>query len=219
MRAVLPFRGRNLPLLIAAGAFTALALMLSIGHGMHSHAVSLPRPAPPPPVILSHPAATDTGIAAQVAPGERAFSIRVAEDEIVGGFLQSGDRVDIFATLPGSLFPARNAQSVPDRSQTLLLLQQIQVLAVGETRATKGAVQSGARTVSLSLTPTALARLALAQRFGKISLAIRNPHDAVKVAPEHATLADLVPLPGHARGRSNGIPIYAGTHRGWSRLP
>jgi pilus assembly protein CpaB len=219
MRAILPFRGRNLPLLIAAGAFTSLALMLSFGHGMRGHDVSLPRPAAAPPIIASHPAATDIGIAARVAPGERAFSIRVAEDEIVGGFLQSGDRVDIFATLPGSLFPARNAQAQPDRSQTLLLLQQIQVLAVGETLATKGAVQSGARTVSLSLTPIALARLALAQRFGKISLAIRNPHDAARVAPERATLADLVPLPGHARGRTGGIPIYVGTHRVWSQVP
>lgn len=219
MRAALPFRGRNLPLLIAASAFTTLALMLSLGHGLHGAAVSSPRPAAPPPVAPTHPAAAEIGIAAHVAPGERAFSIRVAEDEIVGGFLQSGDRVDIFATLPGSLFPARNAQSVPDRSQTLLLLQQIQVLAVGETLATKGAVQSGARTVSLSLTPAALARLALAQRFGKISLAIRNPQDAAKVAPERATLADLVPHSGRAHGKMDGIPIYAGTHRGWSRLP
>lgn len=211
MRAVLPFRGRNLPLLIAAGGCTALALMLSLGHGVHRHSTP-PRAAAPPPVVAAPP---DIGIAAHVTPVERAFSVRVAEDEIVGGFLQSGDQVDIFATLPGSLFPARNGRAVPDRSQTLLLLQDIQVLAVGETLNTKGAVQSSARTVSLSLTPNALARLALAQRFGKISLAIRNPHDVAKVAPERATLADLVPLPTPTRIQRGGIPFYTGTHRVW----
>jgi pilus assembly protein CpaB len=45
------------------------------------------------------------GIAARVLPGQRAFSIRVGEDDIVGGFLQSGDHIDVFATIPGSVFP------------------------------------------------------------------------------------------------------------------
>ncbi len=39
--------------------------------------------------------AAAAGIGARVPLGERAFSIRVVEDEIVGGFLQSGDHVDI----------------------------------------------------------------------------------------------------------------------------
>ncbi len=149
MRAVLPFRVDNRPLLIAAGGFAALALMLSLVH-VHKNSVPLraaptiARPVPQPMVP-----ATDNGIAGRIEKGERAFSIRVAEDEIVGGFLQSGDHVDVFATIPGSVFPARNAQDQPDRSQAVALLQNILVLAVGGTLATKGAVQPDVRTVSL----------------------------------------------------------------------
>src|SRR5262249_14763591 len=77
------------------------------------------------------------GIGARGPRGQRAFSIRVTEDDIVGGFLQSGDRVDILATIPGSAFPAKDAQDLPDRSQAVLLLQNVLVLAVGENSATR----------------------------------------------------------------------------------
>jgi pilus assembly protein CpaB len=166
------------------------------------------------------------GIAAHVRPGQRAFAIRIAEDDIVGGFLQSGDHVDVFATIPGSVFPSKTAADVPDRSQSVLLLQNILVLAVGENPATHGSVQSSARTVSLELTPDGLARLALAERFGKVSLAIRKPGDDAVAQSSSAVLADL--LPGMARDNTpepqvartepvrrhsaSGIPVYLGTH-------
>jgi pilus assembly protein CpaB len=161
-----------------------------------------------------------TGIAGRLATGQRAFSIRVAEDDIVGGFLQSGDRVDILATLPGSIFPAKGAENVADRSKVLLLLQNIPVLAVGENLAPGGAAQPGARTASLALTPAELTRLTLALRFGKVSLAIRKPGDGETSPAVDATLADLLSA-GHETGPVAGrasspaatrrIPFYAGT--------
>lgn len=42
------------------------------------------------------------GVAALVAAGERAFSVRVSEDQIAGGFLRVNDHVDVFVTLPGA---------------------------------------------------------------------------------------------------------------------
>jgi pilus assembly protein CpaB len=157
------------------------------------------------------------GIAGRLAAGQRAFSIRVAEDDIVGGFLQSDDRVDIFATLPGSIFPAKGADSVPDRSKVLLLLQNIPVLAVGENLTTSGAVQPGARTVSLSLTPTQLTRLTLALRLGKVSLAIRKPGDDEISQTPSVTLGNLLSTnANHASAPAalRRIPFYAGTHVG-----
>jgi pilus assembly protein CpaB len=170
---------------------------------------------------------SEVGIAARVSAGERAYSIRIAEDEIVGGFLQSGNHVDIIATIPGSAFAARDAQNLADRSQTVLLLQNVLVLAVGENSATKGSVQAAARTVSLSLPPKELARLALAVRFGKVSLAIRRPGDATVSENTSATLADLVRLPtgnasDHVVRHSAGIPFYAGsraTVAKWGNAP
>jgi pilus assembly protein CpaB len=159
--------------------------------------------------------AASLGIAARVPEGERAFSIRVAEDEIVGGFLQSGDHVDIFATIPGSAFPAIDAQTMPDRSQAVLLQQNVLVLAVGENPATRGSVQAAARTVTLSLPPARLARVTLALRFGKVSLAIRRPGDTEVAEVANATLTDLVPPPRPAAQRQHdGIPFYAGAHSG-----
>jgi pilus assembly protein CpaB len=163
--------------------------------------------------------ASTLGIAARVQPGQRAFSIRIAEDDIVGGFLQSGDHVDVFATIPGSVFPSKTAGDVPDRSRSVLLLQNVAVLAVGENPATRGSVQSGARTVSLSLAPDGLARLALAERYGKVSLAIRMPGDNSRAQQVSAVLADLIPVtvPENSPSpsapkvrRASGIPFYAG---------
>jgi pilus assembly protein CpaB len=160
----------------------------------------------------------DIGIAARVPPGQRAFSIAVMEDQIVGGFLQSGNRVDIFATIPGSVFPQRAVTGIADRSQAVLLLQNIQVLAVGENSATRGAIQSSAHTVSLSVTPEQLARLTLALRYGKISLAVRNPGDTVVTDAASATLTDLLPAsqeshatPSLHSRRPQGVPLLLGT--------
>jgi pilus assembly protein CpaB len=160
--------------------------------------------------------AASLGIASRVPEGERAFAIRVSEDEIVGGFLQSGDHVDVFAAIPGSVFPAAGAQNSPDRSRAVLLLQNVPVLAVGENPATHGSIQSAARTVTLSLPPPQLARLTLALRFGKVSLAIRKPGDNGIADAADATLTDLVPAQPQAvtsveRPR-HSIPFLAGAH-------
>jgi pilus assembly protein CpaB len=174
--------------------------------------------------------AASAGIAARVPEGLRAFAVRVSEEDIVGGFLQSGDRVDVFATIPGTVFPAKNASDVPDRSETLLLLQNVSVLAVGESLATKGSVQSSARTVSVAVTTDQLGKLALAQRFGKLSLAIRNPSDKAVAADERITFSDLNPnalaakpaaqhvTTGHTnRNSASGVPFLAGAQ--WSTAP
>lgn len=175
--------------------------------------------------------AASLGIAAKLATGQRAFSIRIAEDEIVGGFLQSGDHVDVLTVIPGTVFPAQTTGDVPDRSMSVLLLQNILVLAVGENLAGTGNVQSNARTISLSLEPGQASRLALAQRFGKVTLTVRHPGDNSHTEMPAVSLNDIVPQAGHQaapeqRQQSRrvqvpaGIPFYAGnrvTRAGWSR--
>lgn len=134
------------------------------------------------------------GVAALVQSGIRAFSVRIAEDQIVGGFLRVNDRVDVFATLPDSVFPQTmdGGHKAADQSRTTLLLQNIEVLAVGEKLETKGAdALNGARTVTLAVAPDEAARIALADRLGKMTLAIRNPADK-NIAPETTvSLSDL----------------------------
>lgn len=166
------------------------------------------------------------GVSALLPEGERAFSIRVAEDQITGGFLRVNDRVDVFVTLPGSVFSENMLadRREADKSRATLLLQNVTVLAVGERLSTKGPeAVNGVRTVSLAIAPDAVARLALADRLGKVALAIRNPLDKT-VAPESSvSLADLgtgtvagadtVPEPVRKKADGTGghrITIYSG---------
>ena len=139
------------------------------------------------------------GVSALLPEGQRAFSIRVTEDQIIGGFLRTNDRVDIFVTLPGSVFPKDTAADSreADQSRATLLLQNVVVLAVGDMLSTKGPdAINGVRTVSLAIAPEAVARLALADRLGKVSLAIRNPSDQTVAANASVGLADLGMVPG-----------------------
>jgi Flp pilus assembly protein CpaB len=164
---------------------------------------------------LAKPAAAPVGITAHLPAGQRAFSLRVGEDDIVGGFLQSGDQVDVLATIPGAVFPQEDAAKHPDRSSTVLLLQNIHVLAVGNSL-TAGPVQADARTVSLALAPEQLVRLSLAVRLGKVSLAVRRPGDDGVSATATATLTDLLPIehaaPPVAAPRASVSAASAGPH-------
>ena len=148
---------------------------------------------------------TSAGLAALVPDGFRAYSIKVTEDDILGGFLKVGDHVDIYVTLPGNLFAQQQVagEKTADRSRAALLLQNIQVLAVGQKLSTPGAeADLGARTIALAANPDQVARLALAQRLGELSLAIRKPGDD-KVAD--ARLIDLQDMqPSIAGGKSSG---------------
>ncbi len=134
------------------------------------------------------------GVSALLPEGQRAFSIRVSEDQIIGGFLRVNDHVDVFVTLPGSVFPETTSaeRREADKSRATLLLQNVTVLAVGEKLSTKGAdAIGGVRTVSLAIAPEAVARLALADRLGKVALAIRNPSDMTTAPESSVSLADL----------------------------
>ena len=172
------------------------------------------------------------GIAALVPPGQRAFAIRVVEEDIVGGFLQAGDRVDVFVTFPGTVYGGQQlGQNNVDRSKSALLLQDMQVLAVGPALSSSGTdVNSAARTVTVAAPPEALTRLALAGRLGHITLAIRNPSDRVLAPAEVVALEDLRPgatsaspsLKAEAeaeRPAGHRITIYSGANQATVTAP
>lgn len=153
-----------------------------------------------------------TGLAPHVPPGLRAYAVPVTESQIAGGFLQAGDRVDIYVTLPGVLFAA--ARRNGDLSRSTLLLQDVAVLAVGTRRRADGKADTGARTVTLAIPPGDLARLALANRLGTLGFAIRNPLDHDDVA---ARLAEVDALTGKRVAQKpaarHTITFYSGRER------
>lgn len=174
--------------------------------------------------------AVASGISPRVPVGYRAFSIPVGEAVIAGGFLQAGDHVDLYVTLPGALFGQESlAGRSDDQSKSTLLLQDVNVLAVGTKLQSNGDPDTGARTVTLALQVDVLSRVALAARLGTISLAIRNPADQGAPSDHAATLGTLVgkpnlppvraPVRSATAAQSGGIIVYTGKDRSVLHFP
>jgi Flp pilus assembly protein CpaB len=168
------------------------------------------------------------GIAAHVPLGYRAYAISVNESTIAGGFLQVGDHVDLYVTLPSALFgeQARGIGGKPgDQSKGTLLLPDVRVLAVGTKLQTTGNADTAAHTVTVALKSDALAKIALAARLGTITFAIRNPIDQGAVPPRTATLSALVntttvpPARRTAAAPASGVVVYAGRERSIVHVP
>ena len=149
------------------------------------------------------------GLALQVEVGQRALSIAVKETMAAGHHIRPGDFVDVFFTLDGK------SEATPVETQTRLLLARSRVLAYGSssvdnpplTAAQKKALQeqdsntsrrgsqdSSARpenvqTALLSIPLDDVERLALAEKYGQLTLALRHPDDMS--APDPALFASL----------------------------
>lgn len=172
-----------------------------------------------------------SGISPRVPVGYRAFSIPVAEAAIAGGFLQAGDHVDLYVTLPGALFgqDAVAGGRSDDQSKSTLLLQGVSVLAAGTKLKSNGEADTGARTVTLALQTDVLSKVALASRLGTISLAIRNPADQGMFPEQSATLGTLIgaanlpgapaPVRSATAVQAGGIVVYAGKDRSVLHVP
>jgi pilus assembly protein CpaB len=113
-----------------------------------------------------------------VQPGMRAVGIRATHDDKHFALIRPGDRVDVYASLPGV-----NA-SMTDRDRTsVIVVQNVIVLAVG--------LDTGAQSVTgnprqptrddlvltLSVNPQQLQLLSLAGDRGRLSVGLRNPND------------------------------------------
>lgn len=108
------------------------------------------------------------GLTGQLAKGQRAFAIRVDVASGVSGFVQPGDRVDIYWT---------GQQSGQDGEMTRLIESIVKVIAVDQSADgfTGGAVV--ARTVTVEASPEQVARLAQAQATGKLALSLVGTGD------------------------------------------
>ncbi|ATJ88783.1 Flp pilus assembly protein CpaB [Ralstonia solanacearum] len=122
-----------------------------------------------------------SGLALQVAPGQRAVAITVDEVVGVGNRVMPGDYVDVFLVL------RKDGQEIDD-SKARLLLPHLRVLAVP--------VES-------------VSQLAIAHQSGRLLLALRNPSDDAEptVRPQDAQALAVVnrnPLDAAQAGTSLG---------------
>lgn len=110
----------------------------------------------------------DAGIRSRLTPGMRAFTIRVDAASGVSGFVQPGDRVDIYWT----------GQS-PNGPITRLLLEGVSVIAIDQSADDSQNIATVAGTVTVEVNPETVARLAQAQSTGRLALSLRGTDDEI----------------------------------------
>lgn len=119
------------------------------------------------------------GLGPMVSQGMRALSITIGGAAGVSGLLRPNDRVDVLGSFT---FPSRqNPQQV--EWVTLTVLQDVTILATGQTLAGQGEGSergraAGYSTVTLEVTPREAELLAFAENMrGHLTLTLRNPGD------------------------------------------
>jgi pilus assembly protein CpaB len=128
------------------------------------------------PIVETKLLSTDKNIgmlSLRIPTGMRAFTVQVNEVVGVGGFLMPDARVDVVMTTVSS------GQSGERFSK--IILENIRVLAIGQTIDQKESKPVTVNTVTLAVTPEDAEKLALASNDGKIHLVLRNFADSEKV--------------------------------------
>ena len=116
----------------------------------------------------------------KVAPGMRAFSVRINDVSGVSGFILPGDRVDIMLTRQTD-----TQSSNRDNLGTEVLLQNIVILGINQESREVIDEPIVARSATFEVTPEQAQKLALATQVGTLSLMLRNyaTLESEKVAP------------------------------------
>jgi pilus assembly protein CpaB len=105
-----------------------------------------------------------SGLTAKLAPGTRAFAIKVDVASGVSGFIQPDDFIDIYWT---------GVTSNSDGNVTQLIESSIQIIAVDNASDEGQAIANTvATTVTVAATPEQVARLAQAQNTGRLSMSL-----------------------------------------------
>jgi len=131
------------------------------------------------------------GIMPMLIPeGQRGVTIRVDDAMRESGFVLPNSRVDILVSM---------AKGGSSEKIAKVILQDVTVLAAGQTVEMKDNKPVTNTTVTLALTPQQVERLAVAQSEGRLMLAQRNLRDTQFVRTPGATpsslLSDIAPAP------------------------
>lgn len=185
-----------------AGAFASIDLVLAQDHGGAPVAL-IPIVAREPllPTKLSGPGARQS-VAAEIAPGLRAYAIAVTDVTGVGGHALPGDRVDVVLMRNTATGDAKKAL----RSE--VVIQNARLLGMGlnaDPTSTKAETSS---TATLEVSVRDAQKLAIAADLGALSLALR-PNGAAEIEPVGAVALDDVAGAGRSPG-SGGRTRRAG---------
>jgi pilus assembly protein CpaB len=205
--------------LVASDLAVAKWPQSSIPEGAHStvealikvNAVPLTSLVKGEPVLARHLSRPKSGlgVAAKLKPGVRAMAVNTDASVTLARLLYPGARVDVLATLSR---PGRGWEQDDNNVKTKVILQNVQVLAVGPeidplsatrprrpqnqgtTLSGKNAAQNdGAeRVVTVAVTARQSEKLVLASRQGKIDLVLRSPQDRQTLETPGATSVEVL---------------------------
>ncbi|HEV3164617.1 MAG TPA: Flp pilus assembly protein CpaB [Isosphaeraceae bacterium] len=115
------------------------------------------------------PKGTPAGLVSRIPTGMRAFAVEINEQTGVSGFIMPGHRVDIVQTKVGS-----NGVPINDSE---LVLQNVLVLASGQTLTRPEDKSIMSHTVTLAITPRQVEALVTARTKGPLTLSLRGVND------------------------------------------
>lgn len=125
------------------------------------------------------------GLMAMLVPeGLRAVTMKVDDAIKESGFVLPNSHVDVLVSMP--------RQPGSQEKVSKVILQDVQVLAAGQTVELRDNKPVTITTVTLALSPLQAERLALAQTEGRLTLAMRNLRDTKVVETSGVTAATLL---------------------------
>lgn len=138
------------------------------------------------------------GLAPLVPVGQRAVTLRVADDNGISFLIRPGDRVDVaLATRNDPDAREGNRNQIADLAR--MLIQDIEVLAIGDALSSEPAQPNAParntpplRNVTLAATPDQFLMLGLVRSDGGYVLGLRNPLDRETPELDRATRRQLV---------------------------
>jgi pilus assembly protein CpaB len=122
------------------------------------------------------------GLTGQLAPGMRAFAIKVDVSSGVSGFLQPGDRVDVYWT---------GASDTSEGNFTKLIESGVAIVAVDQLTSERSTAATIARTVTVEVNPEQVGRLAQAQATGTLALSLVGSNDEVAAGAVQVDSRDI----------------------------
>ncbi|HLK12646.1 MAG TPA: Flp pilus assembly protein CpaB [Candidatus Binatia bacterium] len=128
-------------------------------------------------------------LAARIAPGRRGMSVRVDDVTGVSGFITPGSRVDVLVA---------GSPETEQVQRSKVVLQNVEVLAIGRNVDPGDNGPAGAPTVTLLVSPDEAETLALASRYEPVRLALRGYHDHAVVATPGVSAPALFGAPAGA---------------------
>src|SRR5690242_9389461 len=142
------------------------------------------------------------GIMPMLVPeGQRGVTIKLDEAMRESGFVLPNSRVDVLVSMP----------KVPGSNEKIakVILQDVTVLAAGQTVEIKDNKPVTNTTVTMALTPQQVERLAVAQAEGKLMLVQRNLRDSDFVRTPGATPSSLLSDIAPATPKPEAKPVVA----------